>query len=81
MWYLIEITEKNLNVTTSKITETKPSNLNQKQIISTHQFKLQALKALSEQNSDFYMVENNKLSIDKIDDLVIKFSKQIATTR
>jgi len=78
MWYLIEITEKYTGVVTCKISETKPTNLVNKEILSTHQHKLQALKELSEQSCDFYMIEMTKFRIDEIDELVVKFSKEFA---
>ena len=69
MWYLIEITEKNLNVVTCKISETKPTSLANKEILSTHKSKLQAIKELAEQRCDFYMIEMSKYTIDEIDEL------------
>jgi len=81
MWYLIQIVEHNLNVVTCKISETKPKNHPNKEILSTHSNKLQALKELSEQPCDFYMVEMTKLTIDEIDELVIKFSREFAKSK
>lgn len=78
MWYLIQIVEQNLNVVTCKISETKPKNHPNKEILSTHGSKLQALKELSEQRCDFYMIEMTKLTIEEVDELVIKFSKEFA---